>query len=330
MVRVMAKIYHGGGLDAAIAQYGGACAEWLDLSTGINPNAYPVGNLAADIWQCLPDKNAEEALMNAAYKYYQVPDGVEIVAAPGTQAIIELLPNLLNAKQVDILSPTYAEHAHCWEKVGARVRPILHLESITETDVLVAVNPNNPTTEVHAKETLCAAAERVEFMTVDEAFCDPMPELSIVPVLPDNAIVLKSFGKFFGLAGLRLGFAICNPTLAAKLRQRFGPWAVSGPALAIGAQGFNDTNWVAKMRIELQTSSRTLADVVERSGLEVCGVNPLFVYAKSEQAQALFRHLVTNHILVRQFPEQSEYLRFGLCKDDAKLERLEKVLKSYG
>lgn len=326
----MSAIYHGGGLDAAIAKYGGKRDAWLDLSTGINPNACPVGELDEASWQRLPDKSAEQAMLNAAREYYKVSPEKEIVAAPGTQAIIETLPQILDAKKATILSPTYGEHAHSWAKAGADVRVISSLDAVGEADVLVIVNPNNPTADVHSQVTLLEAAKRVKYLIVDEAFCDTMPEVSIVPDMPDNVVVLKSFGKFFGLAGLRLGFAVCHESLAEKFQSRLGPWAVSGPALEIGARAMRDGSWIAKTREALSENADTLAMMLDKTGFEISGINPLFIYVKYANAQAMFEHLCQHKILVRPFSDRQAYLRFGLCKDDAEFERLAKAINAYG
>lgn len=327
---LMSEVFHGGGLDAAIAKYGGERRDWLDLSTGINPNAYPVADLPDDVWQQLPDKGAEKALIDAAREYYQVLQDRAIVAAPGTQALIEMLPDIIKADSVSILSPTYGEHANAWEKKGVAVSLIDHPEAVKSKDVLVIVNPNNPTGQVHGDEALVALASKVKLLIVDEAFCDTCPEESIVPVMPDNVIVLKSFGKFFGLAGLRLGFAICSDELAKDMQSRLGPWAVSGPALAIGARAFQDKHWIDQTCSLLIEQSRQLAAMLSGYGFHIEGSTPLFVYAKHENAGDVFDHMAKHHILVRPFPERPNYLRFGLCKNDETLKRLETALKSYG
>jgi len=325
----MSMIYHGGGLDAAIAEYGGEREEWLDLSTGINPNAYPVGELDNALWQRLPDTSIEQALLVAARKYYQVMTDMSLVAAPGAQAIIELLPNILDAKKVHVFSPTYGEHAHNWDKAGADVLTINSLDKVGDADVLVVVNPNNPTAEVHSHAALFKAAKCVKYVIVDEAFCDTMPEVSIVPKMPENIIVLKSFGKFFGLAGLRLGFAICGEDLATKLQSRLGPWSVSGPALEIGTRAMRDEDWIAKKREALAGNADAQAKMLRETGFEIGGINPLFIYVKYKNAQAMFEHLCQHRILVRPFSDRPEYLRFGLCKDDAQIARLKNVIEAY-
>ncbi len=323
----MAGVFHGGRLDAAIAQYGGKREDWLDLSTGINPNAYPIPEIPSDAWARLPDAQAERDLLDAAREYYQVADGFEIVAAPGTQAIIELLPRVLKADNVSIAIPTYAEHEHAWRKAGTGVTSTDSLAS--NSDALVVVNPNNPTAHVCARDALRQASEKVRCLIVDEAFADPVPEVSLVPEMSENAIVLKSFGKFFGLAGLRLGFAICNSDTANRLRTVLGPWAVSGPALEIGKAAFRDKHWISTTIDRLQNDSIILSNILKNKRFIVEGVNPLFVSVHHQNAKGVYEFLARRNILTRPFPDREGYLRFGLCQDHQMLSRLEEALEAY-
>ena len=241
----MNAIVHGGQLDEAMASYGGGREDWLDLSTGINPWSWPIGEISPDSFTRLPGEKAEHLLLEAARNCYQVRDRDSVIPANGTQALIQLLPHVLNCSNVEIVSPTYGEHALCWKNAGCEVTEIADINCITDNaEIVVIGNPNNPDGRCYNPEQLCRLARELEdrcgTLIVDEAFCDVMPELSLVPSLPDNAIVLRSFGKFFGLAGVRLGFAISNPALEEKLITRIGPWAVSGPALEIGAKAITN------------------------------------------------------------------------------------------
>lgn len=323
-------IGHGGKLDAAIARYGGSRETWLDLSTGINPNAYPVPAVSMEAWTRLPDDGAETRLLEAARAYYGVPNKSLLVMANGTQAIIEQLPRLLEFDKVAIVSPTYGEHAHVWNRAGAHVVEVSDLQSVSpDIPCVVIVNPNNPDCRVWERDQLLQLAARHERVIVDEAFCDIQPEHSLVPDLPDNVLVLKSVGKFFGLAGMRLGLAVCSADLAGRLQEMMGPWAVSGPALEIGAKAFSDADWIKFTRKQLAETSRLLAATLDEHGCEVAGVNPLFVFVKHDHARDLFEHLAQNHILVRPFDHMPDYLRFGLCKDNVELARLQKALAEF-
>ena len=249
-------VYHGGRLDQAIKQFGGLRSDWLDLSTGINPNAYQVPGLDPSIWQRLPEETAEAELIAAARDYYQVPGHAEIVIANGTQALIELLPTILPSQNIAIVSPTYGEHEHTWLKAGCHVEPISKGDALPIlANGLVLVNPNNPDAVVHNIDELMAladeAAKKHGYLIVDEAFCDAVPQASIIPHFQDNIIVYRSFGKFFGLAGLRLGFLIAKPAIARQMQNLLGPWCISGPAIEIGKKALRDDTWVHATRASL-------------------------------------------------------------------------------
>ena len=328
----MSAIIHGGRLDAAIASYGGKREDWLDLSTGINPNPYPIPEVSSASWQRLPDEAAQSRLIVSARKYYNVPDQFELVASNGTQALIQSLPQILTQQKVAIVSPTYEEHFQCWELAGRDVVKVETLDEAVEyADIVVVVNPNNPTAMTYQPDVLSDAAQKLELksgiLIVDEAFGDVMPELSVAPHLSENTIVLRSFGKFFGLAGLRLGFGIASKTISAELKLRQGPWSVSGPALEIGAAAFDDVDWIANTRVTIKQNSKDQAEVVEACGLELIGNAGLFMEFDHANAATLYDVLLKEHILVRSFPERPTRLRFGLCKNMEELERFALTLK---
>ncbi len=328
----MSMIIHGGKLDAAIMQYSGSREDWLDLSTGINPNAYLLPEIPNESWQRLPDEDAQLNLITTARQYYRVPDKMALIAANGTQAIIQNLPFLLKHKKVAILSPTYEEHQNCWEKAGRDVLQASSLEeAVAVADIVVVVNPNNPTAKTYRPSELLAAAKGLQnksgFLIVDEAFGDCVPELSVVSDMSNNIIVLRSFGKFFGLAGLRLGFAICSKILADELKSRLGPWSVSGPALIIGAEALGDAQWASIMRLQIAQNAKDQVEVIEACDLKLIGSAGLFMEFDHPNAQKLHHVLLKEHILVRQFLNRKTRLRFGLCKNIEELERLAWVLK---
>lgn len=324
-------IFHGGGLDAAVKKYGGEKTEWLDLSTGINPNPYPVYGVDPLAWNKLPDINAMAILTNAARNYYRIGDGLELCAANGTQAIIEILPIAFACKRVGILSPTYNEHAYVWKKSGSEVFEITRGEPLpVDLDALVIVHPNNPDASVIEKSEFLEYSESLKksngIMIVDEAFCDTTPEKSIVTDLPENVVVLKSFGKFFGLAGLRLGFAIANPLLLGRIRKYIGIWSVSGPALQIGARAYADTNWINYAITALKVLSSKQAGILKNVGFKIEGVNPLFCYVSHKNASSIHDLLAERQILIRPFVRDNTKLRFGICANNKQMERLEATL----
>ncbi|HYD06243.1 MAG TPA: aminotransferase class I/II-fold pyridoxal phosphate-dependent enzyme, partial [Reyranella sp.] len=199
---------HGGDLGEVIRRFPGAPRPWIDLSTGINPVPYPVPPLSDAAWTRLPSRADEEALIEAAMTRYRVPSRRMIVAAPGTQALIQILPRLLPPSRVAIVGPTYEEHQTCWRRAGHEVHIVPMLQ---DSDVVVLVNPDNPTGRLYSPKELAYIAG---FLVVDEAFIDFLPREA--SVAGRNAVVLRSFGKTYGLAGLRLGFAIAPVHIAAR------------------------------------------------------------------------------------------------------------------
>ena len=242
-----------------------------------------------------------------------------------------MLPNVLNAKKAAIISPTYSEHANVWRKHRVEIVELDLGEDVPDdVQVLVITNPNNPDARLIEVKQLLAFAEKMKmrkgWLIVDEAFCDSMPDQSLVPYLSDNVIVLRSIGKFFGLAGLRLGFAIASPKIGKILETLMGPWAVSGPALETGRRALLDTDWISQTRDALFLQSKELAQVLTQCGFGIEGVNPLFVYVRHEKAVRVHEALAKRHILVRYFLERPEFLRFGLCANKGQLGRFKMVL----
>lgn len=323
-------ILHGGDLDAARAAFPGAPEPWIDLSTGINPWAYPLPPLAPDLWRRLPAGRAEADLRAAAAAAYGAASGRLVAAASGSQALIQLLPRLRAPGTVAVLGPTYAEHAAAWTGAGHRVAAVSSVEDAA-ADVLVVVNPNNPDGRVLPPETLLALAERQAsrggWLVVDEAFADMTPVVSVAPRAgAPGLVVLRSFGKFFGLAGLRLGIALAEPALAEGLRAAIGPWAVSGPGLAVATAALADAEWTAATRVRLFEEAARLDALLRGAGLEVAGGTTLYRLIRDPRAQRLYAALGRAGILVRRFSYRTEWLRFGLPPDEAARRRLWEAL----
>lgn len=325
------EVWHGGDLGAARALFPGAPEPWIDLSTGINPCPYPLPALPLSLWQTLPSAREEEGLLAAARKAYRVPPGMGIVAAPGTQILIELLPRLFAAEGVAVLGPTYAEHALAWGKAGHRVQPIETTAADPDASSLVLVNPNNPDGRVVPQPDLERLAARCRdrggILVVDEAFADFTPEISIVPTLPPATIVLRSFGKTYGLAGLRVGFAIGEPRHVEALRDALGPWAVAGPALRVAATALSDESWLAQAARARQADAKRLDGLLAPRG-RVLGGTDLFRLLETQAAAALFDHLGKAGIYVRRFQNAPNRLRFGLPADGQAWARLSIALQS--
>ncbi|WNJ89731.1 threonine-phosphate decarboxylase CobD [Bosea sp. 685] len=326
------EIWHGGDLATAQALFPDAPAPWVDLSTGINPLPYPLPSLPAALWQRLPGATEEAALLAAARAAYRVPESAGIVAAPGTQILIDLLPRLVAAGPVAVLGPTYAEHAQAWAKAGAEVRPVTDPDQAGEARSIVLVNPNNPDGRVVSRQGLAAMAARCAarggLLVVDEAFADFTPEVSILPELPPATLVLRSFGKTYGLAGLRLGFAICDPALTSALRAAMGPWAVAGPALHIGATALADSLWLAQAGAARAADAARLDALLAPHG-RIVGGTALFRLLETGGAPALFAHLGRHGLYLRRFQNNVRWLRFGLPGQASEWTRLEAALAGF-
>ncbi|MDR9437575.1 MAG: threonine-phosphate decarboxylase CobD [Thiohalophilus sp.] len=326
---------HGGNLLEAARRYGRAPEQWLDLSTGINPAAYPVPALPDRVWQQLPQQS--DGLIDAALEYYGAPAALPVA---GSQQAIQLLPTLRAPGRVGVLAPSYNEHAYRWEQAG-HTRVALYpdtIESQLDTqidslDVLVVVNPNNPTGHCFAPAQLLEWHRRLQarggWLVVDEAFIDCTPEQSLAAYsdLP-GLIVLRSIGKFFGLPGLRGGFVLAEVGLLAALDERLGPWAVAGPARFIMQTALQDTNWQQRMREQLPLASERLAQLLTEHGLPVGDRSPLFVWLPTSDAYTLHEQLARHGIWSRYFDPAAggPGLRLGLPGAESDWQRLESVL----
>ncbi len=321
-------VYHGGDLAWAMRDYPDAPLPWLDLSTGVNPSPYPFAPPPAALWQRLPDAALDRRLRQAAADCYGVSDSAAVVAAPGSQALIQLLPRLRAPGQVAVLGPTYEEHAACWAAAGHDVLCITDLAALPRRcDCLVLTNPNNPDGRILPPVQLLALAEQLQerggWLVVDEAFADVAPTASLATHAgAPGLIVLRSFGKFFGLAGLRLGFAIAEPSLAAAVTAALGPWAVAGPTAWIAAAALADADWIAATRGRLHAAATALDALFHRRGITVLGGTDLFRLVATKQADRLFDRLCRHGIYVRRFPSQPQWLRFGLPADATAMARL--------
>lgn len=302
---------HGGGLDAAIDRWGGTRATWLDLSTGINPLPYPLPKFTDGDWTDLPDHAAQFSLLDAARAFWDIPDGADILASPGASNLIAQMPRLAQAGTVDIPAPTYNEHAAAFRANG--------WDADQHAQVRVLVHPNNPD-----GRRWTASDRGTELTIIDESFCDVMPEASLVGLASEpDVVVLKSFGKFWGLAGLRLGFAIAAPATIKRLTDMLGPWAVSGPALRVGALALQDQTWAATTRTRLKRDAARLDALI---GAPVVGGTDLFRLYDVGDAKARQEALAERHIWTRIFPYSDSWMRLGLPGAEADWAKLEAAL----
>jgi len=291
---------HGGGLDAAIAAFGGAWDTWLDLSTGINPNPYSIGTFSPRDWSALPDRAAQDALVDAARRFWNVPGGAAILPVPGLSAAIARIPALADPGRVHIPGPTYNEHAAAFRFHG--------WEIAEDGPVQVIVHPNNPDGKLWTADDAQAPLQ-----VIDESFCDICPDRSLIALAErPGTLVLKSFGKFWGLAGLRLGFVIAAPDLIARLAALLGPWPVSGPALAVGTRALSDPGWAEDTRQRLHQDAARLDSLATAKGARIVGGTDLFRLYKVDDAQAWQDRLARHHIWSRIFPYSRTWLRLGL------------------
>lgn len=328
-------IVHGGGIAAAAARFGGKPEDWLDLSTGINPNPVAVPEIDAAAWHRLPDRHRQDAARAAAARYYRTPHVLPL-PVPGTQSVIQLLPRLVLAgRRAAVMSPTYGEYARVLGNAGIAVDRVDGLDAVTEAHgLVVVVNPNNPDGRFFPRETLLDLHRRVEasggLLLVDEAFGDMRPDDCIAPLAGDDRpglLVFRSFGKFFGLAGLRLGFVAGPSAVLETLADGLGPWAVSGPALSIATTLMaSDTT---PIRHAIQQRKAALDRVLAGAGLVSAGGTGLFSLVEHASAKDLHEHLCRHHILVRPFDYHARWLRFGLTPDAASDTRLAAALRDF-
>jgi len=311
----------------------GAPEPFIDLSTGINPHPYPIPPLAPEIFTHLPEPADLDRLAGLAASAYGAPSAESVVTASGSQILVTLAAGLLLPGRAVILGPTYAEHARAASLAGHEVYTVSELEPLGESDLAIVVNPNNPDGRIVSREDLLAIAERQSahggLLIVDEAFMDagPRDESLSAHVEAANVVVLRSFGKFFGMAGLRLSFALAPRTLAAHLNAALGPWPVSGAALTIGAAALSDRNWVEATRASLAKAAGRLGLLLEGAGLVKIGGTDLFWLVRTPEAPELFDRLGRAGIFVRRFAEEPSWLRFGLPGAEADWQRLEDALR---
>ena len=327
-----APIAHGGALSEAIAKYGGTASEWLDLSTGISPFSLPLPEISADSWRRLPEQSEVRRVCELAMRHYG--GSVVPIAVPGTQAAIQLLPFLTpNASEVAIVSPTYGEYEQAFRRMDMEVDPIDALDGATVTRASVAVlaNPNNPDGRETPRDDIFGfvRAQRHRLVIIDEAFADMRQDLTMVGAagMEPNLVVMRSFGKFFGLAGLRLGFVFAEPALAKILSDRLGPWAVSGPALAIAAHAFSRLDLINELRTKLDKAHAMTRSALKMASVPIVGETALFFYCEMGDGAAVRDLLASHKLLVRAFDHSPSRIRIGLVPDELSAVRLRETLR---
>lgn len=314
---------HGGNIDAAVARFGGV--DWIDLSTGINRVPYPVPAIPISDWTMLPTNAAKSAALTAARAAYQTQ--APMLATAGAQAAIQMIPQLTAPGRARVLGPTYNEHAAALRAAGWQVQQVSHLDQLTRADLAIVVNPNNPDGQSFAAAELQDLANETR-LVVDESFGDPRPDLSLAPTAgTPGLIILRSFGKFYGLAGLRLGFVIGCTEDIARLEAMSGPWPVNGAALRIATQALTDRAW-AKATIRRLRAETARADALAKAaGWTVVGGTELFRLYDTPDAKTAQEHLARHQIWSRIFPYSDRWLRLGLPGGEAEWQRLARALE---
>lgn len=326
---------HGGSLGRARALFPHAPQPFVDLSTGINPHSYPFFELPATALSRLPEAARVRDLADVAASAYGAPSAANVVAAPGTQILLPRIASLVSPGKALVLGPTYAEHQRAAAIAGHAVTEIDDFDALAGADLAIVVNPNNPDGRIVERKKLLALAEKLRarggLLVVDEAFMDvgPLGESLAGDVEHGGIVVLRSFGKFFGLAGLRLGFALADALTVERLEAQFGPWAVAGPALEYGIRALADSGWQAEMRRRLARDAARLDALFGRFGVAVAGGTTLFRYIRLADAAGLFSMLGERGILLRHFSGRPEVLRAGLPGEGEEWQRLESALADW-
>ncbi|MCE5181828.1 MAG: threonine-phosphate decarboxylase CobD [Betaproteobacteria bacterium] len=320
---------HGGRIRQAAAHYGIPAADWLDLSTGINPVGWPVPVVPGECWRNLPEDG--DGLEQAACDYYGCTD---LLATAGSQAAIQALPRLRPPCRVGMLAPSYAEHALAWTQCGHDVAALVPADieaALDRLDVLLLVNPNNPTGNYFTAATLYGWQQRLAarggWLVVDEAFMDATSQHSLAPCAGvEGLVVLRSLGKFFGLAGARVGFVLAWSALLVRLAEALGPWTLANPSRWVAQQALQDEGWQLAERQRLARESQRLAGLLARHGLTPSGGTALFQWLETGRAATIQDALARQGIWVRRFDTPAS-LRFGLPGTEAEWQRLETALR---
>ncbi|MEQ1710056.1 MAG: threonine-phosphate decarboxylase CobD [Hyphomicrobium sp.] len=318
---------HGGNIDWAVRNFGGRTEDWIDLSTGINRSPYPIPALGPGHWRRLPTADDLDLLHAAARSAYATR--APVLATAGAQAAIQMIPRLSAPGQARVLAPTYNEHAASLRASGWQVTEVGDLRSLAGADLAVVVNPNNPDGRRHDPSALLDLVADVGRLVVDESFADPHPELSVaMSAGRSGLLVLRSFGKFYGLAGVRLGFVLGCQQDIDVLAAQAGPWPVSGLAIHIGRSALLDADWAMETTKRLQQDARRLDDLVVAAGWKITGGTALFRLYEASDAQTIQRNLGEAHIWSRTFPWSEHWVRLGLPGDSSEWERLAVALRS--
>jgi cobalamin biosynthetic protein CobC len=322
---------HGGNVEAARTLFPEVRSAWIDLSTGISPWVYPHERIEETAFTRLPDPEAIAELERAAAHSFGVADASCVIASPGSDLALRLLGPMYSGRRIGVVRPGYSGHLLAWGEMPVTAMSADDLEAAAQAhDVIVLANPNNPDGRVLPRERLLAVrsalAARTGMLIVDEAFADVLPEHSVCSSTCAGLIVFRSFGKFFGLAGLRLGFVVAAQPEQRRFRQALGDWPVCGPAVTIGTAAYRDLDWQMAQRARLRSAAERLDALLTRAGFTIAGGTTLFRLARCSDADAAFHHLVSHGILTRPFTSDPTLLRVGLPADETHWARLADAL----
>lgn len=316
---------HGGNLEWAVRHYGGDVDQWIDLSTGINRQPYKILSLSAQAWTDLPTVRATKRLIEVAKTAYSTK--AAILPLAGAQAAIQLVPLLSPPGKACIMSPTYNEHAGALRAVGWEVAEASRLEDLKGADLAIVVNPNNPDGKYYATSDLLSLLPVVGRLIVDESFVDPYPAFSVAPHAGEKGlVVLRSFGKFYGLAGIRLGFALGCEADISRMSELAGPWPVCGPALEIGASALADKSWAQDSTARLLSEINRMDEPATKAGWQVVGGTCLFRLYQTANAKESQDKLAQQHIWSRIFPYSDTWIRLGMPGNETEWDRYTRAL----
>ena len=311
---------HGGNLDHHINIFGGEKSNWIDLSTGINNSPYPIPKIPKWVWMSLPDKKLIESFKTVARDFWKVPKDSDIISANGTSSIISLLPSIFNKGNVDIYHPSYNEYEAAFLRNGWKV-------SNTDLRARILVNPNNPDGKYWSSKDILPNGQ---ITIIDESFCDLTPDRSLIRFSNQpGVIILKSFGKFWGLAGLRLGCAIASPETLQNLRSALGPRPASGPALFIARAALENKRWAENNIKNLDHHATKFDNILVKNDIKIIGGTSLFRLIETPNAEKLKTHFAKNHVLIRTFSYSNKIARIGIPNSNHRRFQIKTILSEF-
>ena len=272
---------HGGNVHAAARELRRPIGSILDFSASINPlgpspRAVRALRNPAQLVLHYPDPDCV-SLKQAIKDRWHIAAN-RIVVGNGSTELIDLIPRALSIRFAVIVGPTYTEYARAVARAGGRTSLILAkqeedyrppLEKVLDRlsrqrrsrpaiDAVFICHPNSPTGQTcRPKElqTLLAVADRCgSWVIVDESFIEYCNRLSCLPQLLSHSrlIILRSFTKFYGLPGLRIGCSMSSPTVAALLRRHQPPWSVNAVAQRAAEAAISDAGHARRCLAYLQ------------------------------------------------------------------------------